>query len=99
MIVLMFADWRCWPTWTVDETGGTDNVTPRDLGLSETLSTELIAWSQEYDAIFDADYPPDTEFPSPRAEREWVERGRQLAVRVTQELGPDIEVRSPYLGA
>ncbi len=97
--MLVFADWKCWPTWTVDASGGTDNRAPRDLGLSDTLSAELIAWSEDYDAIFDEEYPPDSKFPSLQAEQEWTERGRQLATRVSQELGPDIEVRSSYLSA
>lgn len=91
--VLVRADWKCWPTWTVNESGAVDNPAPADLGLSGGLSTELIAWSEAYDAIFNEDYPPDTAFPSPEAERAWVERGRVLADRMAEELGAGTEVR------
>jgi hypothetical protein len=91
--VLVRADWQCWPTWTVDETGTVDNPAPADLGLSAGLATDLIAWADAYDAIFDKEYPPDTAFPTPEAERAWVERGRALADRVAAELGAGTEVR------
>lgn len=90
--VLVYADWQCWPTWTVDETGAVDNPRPGDLGLSAGLAGELETWAEEYDAIFNEDYPPDTAFPSEAAERDWVARGRALAVRVSAELGGDVEV-------
>lgn len=90
--VLVYADWKCWPTWTVDDTGSVDNPAPADLGLSPHLADELVKWSDEYDAIFNEDYPPDTAWPSAAAERDWVARGRSLAVRVASELGSGVEV-------
>lgn len=91
--VLVYADWRCWPTWTVDETGTVDNPRPCALGVSAGLARDLESWAEEYDAIFNEDYPPDTSFPSEAAERDWVARGRALAVRLAAELGSDVEVR------
>lgn len=91
--VHIYADWKCWPTWVIGEAGAVDNPAPADLGLSAELSDALVAWADEYDAIFDEDYPPDTAFPSEEAERAWVARGRELAERAAGELGPDTEVR------
>jgi hypothetical protein len=91
--VRIHADWKAWPTWTVDDTGGVDNPAPADLGLSKDLSDALVAWAEEYDAIFDEDYPPDTAFPSEEAERSWVARGRELAERAAAELGSGTEVQ------
>lgn len=90
--VLLYADWKCWPTWTIDETGSVENPSPGDLGLSAGLSAALETWAEEYDAIFSKDYPPDTAFPSDAAERDWTARGRALAVRVSAELGSGVEV-------
>lgn len=91
--VLINADWKAWPTWVVKETGAVDNPAPADLGLSADLSDALVAWADEYDAIFDEDYPPNTAFPSEEDERAWQARGRELAERVARELGADTEVR------
>ncbi|GAA3832753.1 hypothetical protein [Nocardioides panacisoli] len=91
--VLIYADWKAWPTWTVTDSGSVDNPSPSDLGLSDELSADLVAWADEYDAIFDEDYPPDTAFPSEEAERSWIARGHELARRAAAELGPATEVR------
>jgi hypothetical protein len=76
----------------VDETGSVDNPEPAQLGLSAGLADELVKWADEYDAIFNEEYPPDTAWPSEAAERDWVARGRSLAVRIATELGGAVEV-------
>lgn len=43
--------------------------------------SDLVAWSEEYEAIFDEAYPPESAFPTPEAELAWENRGRDLARR------------------
>ncbi|MBB5909931.1 hypothetical protein [Actinoalloteichus hymeniacidonis] len=57
----------------------------QDLGLSSGLVAELNAWDDEYQAIYDDNYPPDSRFPTPEAEQAWVEKGKELAIRIKQE--------------
>ncbi|AOS62048.1 hypothetical protein [Actinoalloteichus hymeniacidonis] len=67
-----------WTSHTADEAG-------EDLGLSSALVADLTAWDDEFQAIYDGNYPPDSHFPSLEAEQAWVERGKELAARIKQE--------------
>ncbi|AOS61036.1 hypothetical protein [Actinoalloteichus hymeniacidonis] len=56
-----------------------------DLQLSAELVVALTAWDDEYQSIYDRGYPPDSRFPTPEAERAWIEKGKELAARVKTE--------------
>ncbi|APU13556.1 hypothetical protein [Actinoalloteichus fjordicus] len=56
-----------------------------DLSLSPQLVADLTAWDEEYQAIYDDNYPPDSKFSTPEAEWAWIERGKVLAARIKQE--------------
>ncbi|APU13557.1 hypothetical protein [Actinoalloteichus fjordicus] len=60
-------------------------VAGEDLALSAELVTALRAWDDEFQAIYDDSYPPDSKFPTPEAERAWIERGKELAARIKRE--------------
>lgn len=80
------AEWRCWPTWTIDADGFLDNPDPHDL-VDGAFADDLVAWADEFDAIYDPEDPGSAAFPSEAAEREFVERGRALAQRLADRLG------------
>jgi len=89
----MYVSWQCWPLWETDTAGGVQDLDPRSIGISDELALAVIDWAAEFDAIFDVAYPPDTKWPSEADERRWVDRGRELAVRIEAELGPHVRVK------
>ncbi|APU13558.1 hypothetical protein [Actinoalloteichus fjordicus] len=64
--------------WSVEEAA-------EHLRLGPDLVADLIAWDNEYQAILDRSYPPDSKFPTPEAQRAWIERGKELAARIKRE--------------
>lgn len=58
-----------------------------DLPLSQELKAKISAWDNEYQATLNSDYPPDSGFSSPEAERRHIAVGQRLAQRLQQELG------------
>ena len=58
-----------------------------ELPISQALKAKVLAWDSEYQATFNDDYPPDSGFSSPEAERMHIAEGSQLAKSLQQELG------------
>lgn len=81
------------PIWD-DDWDGQQAIcpSPRSLGLSNQLASDLDAWQSDYDATL-ADYPPDSRFPSEAERRRWEQRGRELLERLRRELGATAAVR------
>ncbi|APU13378.1 hypothetical protein UA74_06525 [Actinoalloteichus fjordicus] len=77
------------PLFYLDGDGDWMNHSPKQAGKDLRLSAELISdittWDDEYQAIYDDNYPPDSRFPTPATKAAWIEKGRQLAVRIKQE--------------
>ncbi|MFI5609761.1 hypothetical protein [Amycolatopsis sp. NPDC051903] len=91
----MSVEARAWPLWVLGPEGvGVDEVDPAspELGLSVELARDLLAWQSDFDALFDWDDPGSAEFSAPEAEREFAERGWELARRVRRELDENWEV-------
>lgn len=57
------------------------------MDLGPKLVQELIGWAAEYESTFSPEYPPDSGFPSPEREENFVIRGCDLAARISGELG------------
>jgi hypothetical protein len=91
MKLKIMADYSAHATWL--EEGAEYNVDPSTLGLSAQLQADLAAWSEDYTATLNQGDPASSGFPNATAERLWIERGRVLARRVAEELGPSAEVR------
>ena len=85
MRVKVTADYECWPLWW-DEAGRVGNVSPTELGLSDHLSSDLLAWASAYDATLNRNVPSLSGFASDDEERLFHEQGRRLAARVADEL-------------
>jgi hypothetical protein len=69
-----------------------DNLDPTDLGIDSELAQRIVAWSDEYDALFDpADFGKplydDPLVDDPLAESAFADRGRDLADPLAQALG------------
>lgn len=62
------------------------HVDIEDLPLSQELRVKISAWDSEYQATFNSDYPPDSGFTTPEAERRHVAEGEELAKVMQQEL-------------
>ncbi len=63
-----------------------------ELPISLALKSQILAWDCEYQETFNEDYPPDSGFSSPEAERKHVAEGARIAKSLQQELGEDYTV-------
>lgn len=83
--IKLMPEYRCWPLWSsdIDEY----NIDPNSLSISDELKQELDSWSEEYDAILNIDYPPDSDFPSPEAFELFKAKGKELRNQLQFELG------------
>jgi hypothetical protein len=91
--IRVIAEYGSFPLWA--DTG--EDIDPRDLLISDELATEFDEWRAAFDATLDRGYPPDSEFPTPAAEEEFIERGERLARRLAAELGTEYQVRYFYI--
>jgi hypothetical protein len=98
--IRFFPDWgHRWPLWG---TALEDELllTPTDLSLSRELTDDLRAWWDFWDAHLQPDPPGPTEpgWDSDQNRRVWIAAGHMLAQRLSQELGPEYELRVQLLG-
>lgn len=94
-----YAEYQCYPTWVTTETGGEDNPDPHDLGLPDALAAAVVAWSDEYDALFDDSDFSKPLFGSVSDRLDFDARGRALAEQVGRALGTRHRVRYHGVGA
>ena len=87
--VKVMADYECHPLWALDhDTAG--DFSPEKLGLSESLTRDLIAWGEAFSNSLNPDDPANSEW----TEAQYVEhaaQARPLAARLAKER-PDLEV-------
>jgi hypothetical protein len=88
-----FAEYQCYPTWVTQPGGGEDNPDPHDLGLPDDLADAVIAWSDDFDALFDEEDFGAPLFSSDEEEASFDARGRTLAEQVAVHLRDRFEVR------
>lgn len=79
-------EWGCYPLWD-EETG--ESVETASLGLPVELTERIDAWDQEFQAILDQNYPPDSKFPTEAAEQAYLAEGRAIAAELKNLLGED----------
>lgn len=63
----LMADFQCYPLWIISDVEAGD-INPDILPISASLKEDLHKWAQKYNATFNAEYPPDSGFPSAEAE-------------------------------
>ena len=90
MRIELMADYRCWPLWHDggDEVG---NIDPQSLPLSEELIADLNDWAATLDDGLNWADPGNTKSPDGFFD-EFNHRGRDLAKRLRDELGPTYEI-------
>jgi hypothetical protein len=93
MRIKVMPDYDCHPLWWDAGSNEVGNIDPKELGLSNDLSGRLQDWAREFDETLNRDDPVRSGFSSPDAERGFLERGRQLARLVSDELGASASVR------
>lgn len=86
--IRVLADYRCHALWIVDG-GRYENIAPwsSELGLSDSLVSDLDRWASDYTATLRDDDPLSSGFESEAAECDFIARGRILASRLKRELG------------
>ncbi|MDQ3405844.1 MAG: hypothetical protein M3548_21025 [Actinomycetota bacterium] len=94
-------EWQTGPIWVATgdnfaEPYDADEVTDV-LDLSAELREAIAAWDDRFQATFNAEYPPDSAFPTPEDEAAWIAEGKRLALRLRTEL-PDAEVSYGTIG-
>jgi hypothetical protein len=95
MRVRLMPDYQCFPLW-LDEPNEVGNIDPRDLQISSDLMDALQAWASRYDATLNKDDPTNSGFSSVIEEEFFLDEGRRLSARLTEQLG--YEVRYFYDG-
>lgn len=85
-VIRVLSDYECHPLWlSGDQTYL--NIPPGSLPISEELAGLLEQWAHEYDRTLDRDNPASSGFARPEDLRAFVQRGRELSVRLQSELG------------
>ena len=89
--IRLMADYFCFPLW---HNSGVEfgDIDPEQLPLSPELKQSLLEWAAEFDAILCMDDPASSDFPSRRANIEFVAKGDVLLDRLKEELGPEYSV-------
>ncbi|MBL7619274.1 hypothetical protein I7331_08530 [Frankia sp. AgB1.8] len=82
------ADYYAFPLWSGGERGGM--LSPDALPLRAPLREDLARWSDDYTQTLLAN---GCAWPDEQARIDLNTRGRALAVRVADELGPSYEVK------
>ncbi|AOS61548.1 hypothetical protein [Actinoalloteichus hymeniacidonis] len=62
-----------------------DEDTIQFLQIGPELVADLMAWDDEFQQTFNRDDFRASGFPSEEAEKNWVQKGKELAVRLKQE--------------
>lgn len=81
----LMADYYCYPLWYASD-GKFGDININNLPISETLKRELLEWADQYDSTLNQEYPPDSGFKTPIAEKKFKEKGEELAHRLQKEL-------------
>ncbi|QUQ70818.1 toxin-antitoxin system YwqK family antitoxin [Kutzneria sp. CA-103260] len=80
-LVKLGPEWGTGPLWVDWEYRELD-----DFGLSDGLVALIEQWDDEFQAIYQPDDPPSSEFPDEQAEQRWLDRGRELARQIAPEV-------------
>lgn len=86
-VVRLAAEYGCFPLWLPTDSG-VDNIPSSALPISEALAAEVQCWSEEYEVTYDPDDPLNSGFSSTREKLAFTEKGRSIAQRLAEELGP-----------
>ena len=68
----------------------------RVLGLSCALQRAIQDWDEKYQATLDSEYPPDSRFETPEAEKAHIVEGLKLAELLQKELGAAFVVKHSF---
>lgn len=93
MHIKVMPDYESHPLWWDVESPKVGNIDPKEIGLSRELCDQLQGWADEYDATLNRDDPVASGFSSAGAQRDFVQKGRELAGLVAGELGEAASVR------
>ena len=85
----LMVDYGTFPLWAMDD-GLIGDFSPQDLGVSEELTADLWAWSNDFELSLNPDDPTNSRWSDER-HKQHVADGLALARRIKREL-PDREV-------
>ena len=85
------ADYGCYPLWDAGSSGP-KNLDPSQYPISEDLRLDFARWAERYDRTLVRDDPSSSGFETYGEHFQFVEEGRQLAVRLANELGAEFTV-------
>lgn len=95
----IFPDWgQVSPIWNAGPGEGPYNLILDHLKISDSLAREFRRWLNDFLDTFNDDYPPDSGFTTEAESQEFLERGRQLTERFSEELGGNALVVLEYGG-
>jgi hypothetical protein len=86
--IKVMPDYECDPLWVE----GVGNMPPSSFPISDELATLLWDWSSEYDQTLNQEYPPESGFKTKEIEQAFVEKGKELALKLKAQLGNEYNV-------
>lgn len=93
MIHLKFyPDFFCYSLWLLYDDGSVENIAPIDIPISNELRKDILLWEEEYDSIYNGDYPPNSNFKSKLDENMFFTKGIDLYNRLKIELPSEYEI-------
>jgi hypothetical protein len=88
--IKLMPDYQCYPLWHY-RSPQVGCIDPRDVGVSESLVADLLAWAEEYDSHMNWSDPAAARW-SAEETAAFDTRGRHLACRVAREIGSRYKV-------
>ncbi|GGO43902.1 hypothetical protein GCM10012287_08170 [Streptomyces daqingensis] len=85
-VVRLAPEYECDPLWLSTQSG-VENIPACHLPIDAALVDEVQKWGAEYEATYVPEDPLASGFSTPREESDFVERGRDIAHRLAEELG------------
>jgi hypothetical protein len=89
MTIRLEAEYECYPLWR-QTSEGLENIDPSHLKMSRELAMAIQDWDASFQRTYVADDPLRSGFASVDEEREFVRQARELAAKLTVELGEQV---------
>jgi len=71
---------------------GVGNMPPSSFLIGDELTTQLWEWASEYDQTLNHENPPESGFETKEIEQAFINKGRELALKLKAKLGNEYNV-------
>ncbi|MDJ1471784.1 hypothetical protein [Xanthocytophaga flava] len=89
----LIPEFECYPIWIADAEGIHHNISIDSLLITSALKKRLEEWDSQFQATFNSDYPPDSDFTSESERDAYQKEGVEIYQQLVNELGNTFEIR------